>query len=179
MKKRALIVATALIALQGVLVGGWWLVERQRTRSVSDRPASVVEVHRDERIELRTPEKTLQSVAGADVNISAPGEHGVVLHFWGTWCPPCAEEIPSFLRRARAGDVPAVAVAVDDGPEELASFFGSEVPAGVVEATDVANGLNVRQLPQTVWVDAEGVARKRWVGARRWTPADWADLTGR
>ena len=46
------------------------------------------------------PPIELRTLAGARVRIThGPGEPDVVLHFWATWCPECAEELPSLAPR--------------------------------------------------------------------------------
>lgn len=50
-----------------------------------------------------------------------------VLHFWGTWCPPCIEEFPAFVELASHfadnPDVVVVSVSCSQGPEyELAAL---------------------------------------------------------
>ena len=53
----------------------------------------------------------LRSLAGQEVRIThATGEPDVVLHFWATWCPECAEELPSLAGAARACDPARVRV---------------------------------------------------------------------
>ena len=53
----------------------------------------------------------------------------VVVNFFGTWCPPCLQEMPSLLLLAEAlKDQPFVVLAVDvgDSPARLRQVFGEE-----------------------------------------------------
>lgn len=75
------------------------------------------------------PPIALRTLAGAEVRITHdPGEPDVVLHFWATWCPECAEELPSLGRAARGCDparVRVLAVNVDEAPELVTAYLAA------------------------------------------------------
>ncbi len=64
----------------------------------------------------------------------------VVLHFWGTWCPPCRAEFPEFVKLAKKFEneprVAIVSVSCSGGPEynldelksETDSFLSNVAP---------------------------------------------------
>lgn len=61
-------------------------------------------------------------VTGAELNnvVRQAGADLVVVNFWASWCLPCREEMPSFIRLAResdAGDLQVRFVSVDDPTE--------------------------------------------------------------
>lgn len=69
------------------------------------------------------PTLDLQTLLNSD---SAPTSDSLsgkvaVLHFWGTWCPPCRAEFPSFVELAKKfenePDVVIVSVSCSGGPE--------------------------------------------------------------
>lgn len=95
----------------------------------------------------------------------------MVLNFWATWCAPCREEIPSFMRIARAfaaRGVQFVGIAIDNR-ERVADFVRSvklDYPVLLAEAEGMelaARAGDVRQaLPYTAVVDRGGqVVRTR------------------
>jgi thiol-disulfide isomerase/thioredoxin len=89
----------------------------------------------------------------------------VVVNFWATWCTPCREEMPGFVKlqsRWRDRGVQFVGIAEDD-PEKVAAFgreLGINYPlwlgdAGVMDLSRrLGNRLGV--LPHTVLLDGQG-----------------------
>ncbi len=178
MKRKTLVLIAGLVLLQGALVAIWWVVEHVREPSTSSSVVRTVEVRREESLDVGLPDVTLRSVGGAEIRLSELPNEGAVLHFWGTWCPPCVDELPDFLERSTASDGVAVAIAVNDSRESLEAFFDGPIPDEVVIGTPprLLDVLQVENLPQTVFVDGQGVARRRWVGAREWTEAEWQEF---
>lgn len=81
---------------------------------------------RPERLEIvgvALPQLDLVPLVHADAPIENTDLHGKisVLHFWGTWCPPCQREFPEFARLTSefAGNdsVAIVSVSCSGGPE--------------------------------------------------------------
>jgi thiol-disulfide isomerase/thioredoxin len=89
----------------------------------------------------------------------------MVVNFWATWCGPCREEMPEFVRAQREfGDkgLQFVGIAVDqrDKVAQFAKDLNLNYPAliGGYEAMDVAKPLGNRfaGLPFTVVLDRQG-----------------------
>ena len=89
----------------------------------------------------------------------------LVVNFWATWCVPCREEMPAFVRlqsRWKSRGVQFVGLAQDD-PAKVAAF-GRELAVnyplwlGGAEVTDLSRRLGNRLgvLPHTVLLDGEG-----------------------
>lgn len=109
----------------------------------------------------------------------------LVLHFWGTWCPPCMLEFPEFAkvanRFADTADVKILSVACSSGPENnLAALatqteaYLSKVAPNMATFSDPAAmtrhqiGLLLPQqslgYPTTVLVDRNGKIAAVWEG---------------
>lgn len=89
----------------------------------------------------------------------------VVVNFWATWCTPCREEMPGFVKlqeRWSGRGVQFVGLAQDE-PAKVAAFrseLGINYPLwlGGGEVMDLSRRLGNRQgvLPHTVLLDAQG-----------------------
>jgi thiol-disulfide isomerase/thioredoxin len=85
----------------------------------------------------------------------------VVVNNWASWCGPCREEIPYFQEQAmkHGSDVAFLGLLSGDGPETGATFmseFPMPYPSYLDQDYEVAQGLNLRGLPNTVFYDSSG-----------------------
>jgi thiol-disulfide isomerase/thioredoxin len=84
-----------------------------------------------------------------------------VINLWGTWCPPCREELPAMQRLAdrTAGRLHVVGVDTWDD-RDAASSFGTDkritMPTLYDREKQLATALGKVNLPVTVFVDAAG-----------------------
>ena len=97
----------------------------------------------------------------------------VVLNFWATWCPPCREEMPGFVRlQSKWGGrgVRFVGVANDDAAKvrDFGRDLGINYPlwVGGLEVTELSKRLGNRLgvLPHTVILGADGRVLETRVG---------------
>ena len=89
----------------------------------------------------------------------------VVVNFWATWCAPCREEMPEFIRAQKdlgPKGLQIVGIAVDqaDKVRQFASEIGLNYPTlvggfGAMELSKTL-GNTVQALPFTVIVDRKG-----------------------
>jgi thiol-disulfide isomerase/thioredoxin len=97
----------------------------------------------------------------------------VVLNFWATWCAPCREEMPAFVRARRALEnepVEILGLAIDS-PAPVSAFakeLGVTYPIVVLGADGIelmrALGNRPGGLPFTVVLDRAGEVRARHLG---------------
>lgn len=89
----------------------------------------------------------------------------LVVNFWATWCPPCREEIPEFIRlQDKYGQqgLLFIGIAIDqkDKVQAYADEMGINYPIllGELEAIDLAKraGNRLGGLPYTVIIDRHG-----------------------
>lgn len=100
----------------------------------------------------------------------------LVVNFWATWCAPCREEIPEFIRfqeRLRADGVQFVGVAIDQ-KERVAPYakeMGINYPlvVGGLETMEFARQLGNKRsvLPFTLVIDRMGRVSTAQVGVLR------------
>jgi thiol-disulfide isomerase/thioredoxin len=89
----------------------------------------------------------------------------VVVNFWATWCAPCREEMPEFVKAQREygpRGLQFVGIAVDDA-DKVGKFVGElglNYPAlvGGYQALDISKNLgnSLSALPFTVVIDRQG-----------------------
>ena len=120
--------------------------------------------------------RPLANVDAAPTRESLSGKV-VVLHFWGTWCPPCRAEFPEFVKLANKFEnesrVAIVSVSCSGGPEynldklksETESFLSNVAPGmktycdpAAMTRTQIAMLLSGGTIgyPTTIISDAEG-----------------------
>lgn len=111
------------------------------------------------------PELKLRDLTGRYRSISEWDGKLLFVNFWASWCPPCVDEIPSFIRlqAAHANEgVQFLGVALDS-PENVRSFMaehGMNYPSlhGEEDAIDAVRsfGNQAGGLPYTVVVGRDG-----------------------
>ncbi len=100
----------------------------------------------------------------------------VVLNLWATWCAPCVKEMPMLdrlHRRLAADGIRVLALSEDRGGAALVKNFYAVNGIKNLEVLIDAGGkvlaaMNVRGLPTTVLIDADGREVGRALGAADW-----------
>lgn len=152
--------------LAAALGAGWWvqqLVERPPAAFTTPQQGA-----------FARPQFTLADLStGRPRSIEEWNGKKIVLNFWASWCAPCLEELPLFVRlqtRYQAAGVQFVGVAVDAPvtARPLAQRLKLNYPnlVGELDAMDVARQLgNTRGvLPYTVLIGADGIVQAQHAG---------------
>lgn len=121
------------------------------------------------------PNFTLTDLSGKNVSLSDYKGKVVVLNFWASWCPPCKAEMPEFNEMDRefkkSGDTVLLAINMTDGRRETkkkVETFISEQKYKMRVLLDsegkASNLFDIRYLPTTYVIDAEGTVTGQLVG---------------
>lgn len=117
------------------------------------------------------PDFTLPSLAGEEVTLSDLRGKPVVLAFFASWCNPCEKDMPVLqkLQDDHPDDLHVIGVNFKDFKGDSADFvkrLGVTFPALVENSATnpVGKAYDVNALPDTVFIDANGIVRQRLYG---------------
>ena len=93
----------------------------------------------------------------------------IVLNFWASWCQPCKEELPlleNAWKQMQAQNKNIVFLGIDfqESNSDASSFLqqhGITYLAGLDTDGSIANKYGVSSLPQTVFIDRNGIVTSR------------------
>ena len=115
------------------------------------------------------PDFTMMDLQGLPWALAPHRGRVVLVNFWATWCPPCREEIPAFVRLAQtARGLDIAGIAMDDGgAAQVREFVKSAgIPYPILLPTASSPLVNaIQSLPTTFLVDKEGRIAQRYFGA--------------
>ncbi len=108
------------------------------------------------------PDFTLEDLNGEEHRLSDYKGQGVFLNFWGTWCKPCAKEMPAMNNQyAKFKDqgVQILAINIAQSNFEVQKFsnqYGLDFPVVLDRTKSVMHTYNVDPLPTSILVNPEG-----------------------
>ncbi|MDX2051484.1 MAG: TlpA disulfide reductase family protein [Polyangiaceae bacterium] len=168
MSRRPALMFFAILGAQAAAYGVYRLVEGRRSSPPTEGDFEVESVNR------QALDLTLVRADGSALRLSELKGKVVVLHFWATWCEPCARELPALLTFAELmapKGVTLLALSLDASWDNVATFFQGEIPRVVVRGAtgNEAEVYNVTPIPQTFFIDSSGEIKLLARGARDWT----------
>jgi peroxiredoxin len=119
------------------------------------------------------PGFTLKALDGDSVRLADFKGHPVLINFWGTWCPPCRDEIPLVVAAYQAHrDAGLVVLAINGRDQETSTRavrnfvdeFHMSFPVLLDERGKVRKRYALRGLPTTLFIGADGVVRAVNIG---------------
>jgi len=109
------------------------------------------------------PQFKARALDGQQVSLVDLRGKVVLLNFWGTWCPPCREEIPELIRLH--GDLhpkglELVSVNMGDSKSRLTKFVADQkIPYAVLMQERLTDLYRVTSFPTSVVIDGRGRIR--------------------
>jgi cytochrome c-type biogenesis protein CcmF len=154
MQKKAWNVVAAAITVVLLVGAGWamWGVSHGITQSGPGRPA----------VGEAAPDFRLNLIDDRTFKLEDRLGEVVVVNFWGSWCPPCKDEMPDLQAvwdAYRERGVSFVGVAFQD---DLASVqgaldeFGTTYPVGLDQGDRISKRYGITGVPETFVIDRDG-----------------------
>ena len=112
------------------------------------------------------PDFELVDLQGNTHRLSEYRGEGVVLNFWGTWCPPCKKEFPLIERQYKSFEdqgVNVLAINIAESNFAVQNYFnelGLTFPVVIDKTRSVMTTYNVDTLPATMLIDETGKITK-------------------
>jgi cytochrome c biogenesis protein CcmG/thiol:disulfide interchange protein DsbE len=113
------------------------------------------------------PRFYLKDLDGVQHNlVDSIGKEWVVINFWSTWCGPCKQEHPQFLRAAKLWpDVKFLGMVYQDEPAKIERYLaraGAAYPHLVDPSGAISVDYGVTGVPETFFINPEGIVVKKY-----------------
>ena len=153
------------VLLAILFLGGGWLWWTRPALA----PVVVAEAAQGPGIGRTAPDFSLPAMDGSTFVLSEHRGKPVVLNFWATWCGPCQRELPAIQRAAEHYGDKVVFAGVDQGEtletvQAYAKKNGLTFTIPLDGSGDVGYSYNVKGLPTTFFIDADGMIQGMWMG---------------
>lgn len=120
--------------------------------------------------EERAPNFSLKTIDGKIVQLSDFKGKVVVVNFWGTWCPPCRNEIPDFVKiynTYKEKGLVIIGIAVQSPPAQIKNLikeYKITYPVVIGDRKVASQYGGIRGIPTTFFINRQGCIVKKHVG---------------
>lgn len=182
--KNKLLIAGALIAFAASVLG-FLLQQHANKQRNNNAVESRTNASAESVIGSLRPDFTLQDMHGQERHVQEWNNQVLVINFWATWCPPCREEIPGFIKLQKKYNNQGVqfigiALQTADEVKDYVAELGMNYPVlvGTGDVIKVAERFGNHQgiLPYTVIIDRQQHIRFIKRGPLKYEEAETAIL---
>lgn len=101
----------------------------------------------------------------------------VILNFWGSWCAPCVEEMPSLVQLQKVlGDKATILAVSVDSDDNAYKQFVRDHKVDLLTVRDAKQASSTLygtfKFPETYVIDKDGRIVRKFIGATDWTAPD-------
>ena len=123
-------------------------------------------------VSFLAPDFNLQNIDGDTILLSDLRGQAVLLNFWGSWCPPCKEEMPAMQKvyqdyQDQGFSILAVNAAFQEQPGAVTEFlFENAFDFTVLLDTEgvVSQQYQVHAFPTSYFIDSDGIIQEIVIG---------------
>lgn len=123
------------------------------------------------------PNFTVTTDTGAKVSLNDFGGKLLLLNFWGTWCAPCVQEVPSLnelQKRLGKSGLVVLGVSVDNNDAAYKAFlkrFNVVYSTSRDSERNVSMAYGTYKFPETYLIDKNGKVLQKYIGPpeKGWT----------
>lgn len=128
----------------------------------------------------KAPDFTVFDEKNSPLKLSDLKGKVVLLHFWATWCPPCASEFPTlnkFVNNFKDSDLVFVPVSLDENRGDVEAFRKQvkfELPIYFdPDGGALADKYGTFRLPETYLINKKGIVVYKMIGPQDWSKPVW------
>lgn len=118
----------------------------------------------------QAPDFTLTTLDGKQKSLSDLKGKAVMINFWGTWCPPCKQEMPAIqkayeINQKRGFEVVSINIRENDLPvSNFVNQMGLTFPIWMDKEREVIKQYKIGPIPSTFFINRDGVIIERIEG---------------
>lgn len=120
----------------------------------------------------KAPSFALEDLTSQTYTLESLRGKPAVINFWASWCGPCIEEAPSFvkLEQKHGSDLHIIAINLTtlDTTDKVQSFvqkYGYRFPVLLDKTGEAAAAYNIQPIPSTFFLNKDGVIVDGALGA--------------
>ena len=114
------------------------------------------------------PELTLLDLDGNEISLNDFSGEVILVNNWATWCPPCRNSIPAFIRlynKYHEQGFVMLGIGLDDEQALRDYSKQMQIPYPILIGNkEIAKTYQVSGIPKTIFIDKKGNIRKSQTG---------------